>query len=175
MIKQRRQRIRYVMIGHDGDLIGDAEVKLHKIIIEIKPAKHDTGADKELVSASTQAARPLSVVESEFRPEVLTNMILQGHAGEETFADVVLFVLWERIAYRSLDIEITPADAACDCGGDDPSRSVGEGGDAGWRLKSQKSTENIVSIFFIGAKQPLFDGDEVPICETRCGLDLASL
>ena len=64
MIKQRRQRIRYVMIGHDGDLIGDAEVKLHKIIIEIKPAKHDTGADKELVSASTQAARPLSVVES---------------------------------------------------------------------------------------------------------------
>jgi hypothetical protein len=25
MIKQRRQRIRYVMIGYDGDLIGNAE------------------------------------------------------------------------------------------------------------------------------------------------------
>src|ERR1700730_2338242 len=86
------------MIGHDGDLIGDVEVKLHKIIIEIKPAKHDSGADKELVSASTNAAGPVRVVESEFRPEILTNMILPSHAGEESVADVVLFVRWERIA-----------------------------------------------------------------------------
>ena len=82
-------------------------------------------------------------------------------------ADVVPFVGRQRIGNRSLDIEITPAYAACDGGGDDPSRPVGKGGDAGWRLKSQKSTENIVSIFFVGAEQPLLDGDEVSIGETQ--------
>ena len=35
--------------------------------------------------------------------------------------------------------------------------------------------ENIVSIFFVGAEQPLFDGDEVPIGETRCGLMFRAL
>ncbi len=88
---------------------------------------------------------------------------------------MVPLVSRERIGNRSLDIEITPADATRDGGGDNPSRPVGKGGNAGWRLKSQKSTENIVSIFFIGAEQPLLDGDEVPIGETRCGFDLASL
>ena len=78
------------MIGDDRDLIGDAEVKLYKVFIEIKPAKHNTRAQKKLVSAGTHAARPLRVVESEFRPEDTPKVVLQGHVGEECRADDVL-------------------------------------------------------------------------------------
>jgi hypothetical protein len=160
------------MIGHDRVLISDAEVELHPIV-DLKTAKHDTHARKELVSAGALAARPLCVVEAKFRPEVFQKMKLRGHAGKERIADVVPLVSRERIANRSLNIEITYAPAAGERGSDNPSRPVGKGGDAGRRLKSQKSTENLVSIFFVGAEQPLFDGDEVPIGKTRCGCDLS--
>ena len=82
MIIQRRQRIRYGMIGDDRDLIGDAEVELHTIV-DLEAAKHNARADKELVSAGALAAGPLRVVQSEFRPEIFPNMILQGRAGDE--------------------------------------------------------------------------------------------
>jgi len=82
---------------------------------------------------------------------------------------------WERIANRSLHIEIAYAPAASERWSDNPSWPVGEGGNTGRRLSSQKSGQNIVSIFFIGAENSLFDGDEVPIAKTRCGCDLASL
>lgn len=167
MIIHRGQRIQYVVIGYDRDLIGDAEVKLHTVV-DLKTAKHNARAHKELVSVGALAARPLRVVEGEFRPEIFTNMILQGRAGDERRADVVPLVSRERIANRSLDIKITPADATRDGGGDNPSRPVGKGGNAGWRLKSQKNTENIVSIFFVGAEQPLFDGDEVRAAAKPC-------
>jgi len=71
------------------------------------------------------------------------------------------------VADRTLDVEIAPADAARQCWRDNPSRPVGKIGDAGWRLESHKSAENIVSVFFIGAEQALFNGDEIPIEETR--------
>src|SRR5580700_3041120 len=82
MIIQRCQRIRYVVIGYHRDLIGDAEVKLHTVV-DLKTAKHNARAQKELVSASALAARPLRVVEGKFRPEIFTNMMLQGRAGDE--------------------------------------------------------------------------------------------
>ena len=138
MIIHRRQRIRYMVIRYDCDLIGDAEVKLYTVV-DLKTAKHDARAHKKLVSVGALAARPLRVVEGEFRPEIFTKMILQGRAGDERRADMVLLVSRERIANRSLDIKITPADATRDRGGDNPSRPVGKGGNAGWRLKSQKS------------------------------------
>ncbi len=82
MIIHRCQRIRYVVTGYDRDLVGDAEVKL-QTVVDLKTAKHNTRAHKELVSAGSLAARPLRVVEGEFRPEIFTNMILQGRAGDE--------------------------------------------------------------------------------------------
>ena len=82
MIIHRRQRIRYVVVRYDRDLIGDAEVKLHTVV-DLKTAKHDAWAHKKLVSVGALAARPLRVVESEFRPEIFQKMVLQGHAGEE--------------------------------------------------------------------------------------------
>ena len=69
MIIRRRQRIRYMMVGHDSSLIGDAEVKLHTVI-DLKTAKHNTRANKELVSVGALAARPLGVVQREFRPKI---------------------------------------------------------------------------------------------------------
>src|ERR1700736_590915 len=82
MIIHGRQWIRYVVIGYHRDLIGDAEVKLHTVV-DLKTAKHNARAQKELVSASALAARPLRIGEGEFGPEIFTNMILQGRAGEE--------------------------------------------------------------------------------------------
>ena len=70
MIIKGRQGIRYVMFWDDCGLIGDAEVKLHAVI-DLKTAKHDARADKELVSVGALAARPLRVIQSEFRPEIL--------------------------------------------------------------------------------------------------------
>jgi len=49
MIIKRCQRTRYAMIGHDRVLISDAEVELYPIL-DLKTAKHDTHARKELVS-----------------------------------------------------------------------------------------------------------------------------
>ena len=51
---------------------------------------------------------------------------------------------------------------------DDPRRPVGEGGDAGWRGKPQKSGEDIIAILLVGAEQPLLDGYKISIEETRC-------
>src|SRR5580700_5794125 len=139
MIIHRGQRIQYVVIGYDRDLIGDAEVKLHTVV-DLEAAKHNARAHKELVSVGAHAARPLRVVKSEFRPEIIQEVVLHGQAAEKRRADVVLLVSRERIANRSLDIKITPADATRDGGGDNPSRPVGKGGNAGWRLKSHKSS-----------------------------------
>ncbi|TPV99188.1 MAG: hypothetical protein USCAAHI_01377 [Beijerinckiaceae bacterium] len=61
MIIQRCQRIRYGMSWYDCDLISNAEVKLHTLV-DLKTAKHNTGADKKLVSVGALAARPLRVV-----------------------------------------------------------------------------------------------------------------
>ena len=74
-------------------------------------------------------------------------MILQAHAAEERIADVVPLIRGERIADRSLDVEIAPADAPRERRGDNPSRSVGESGDAGWRLSSDKSAGECSSHF----------------------------
>jgi hypothetical protein len=57
MIKHWRQRFRDVIIGHDGDLIANAKVKLHTVG-EVKTAEHNTRANKELVSVSANTARP---------------------------------------------------------------------------------------------------------------------
>ena len=76
------QRARYVMIRHDRILIGDAEAKLHPVV-DLKPAKHDTWADQELVSVDALAARPLRVIQSKFRPEIFQKMILQGRVADE--------------------------------------------------------------------------------------------
>ena len=70
MVIKRRQWIGYVMFWNDCGLIGDAKVKLHAVI-DLKTAKHDARADKELVPVGTLAARPLRVIQSEFRPEIL--------------------------------------------------------------------------------------------------------
>jgi hypothetical protein len=169
MIIKRRQWTRYGMLRYDRDLIGDAEVKLHTVV-DLETAKHNARAHKELVSVGAHAARPLRVVKSEFRPEIVHEVVLHGQAAEECRADDVLIVRRERRANRPLDVEITPTDAACDCGGDNPSRSVGKGGNAGWRLKSQKSTENVVSIFFVGAEQPLLT--KFPSAKPVAGLTL---
>jgi hypothetical protein len=58
MIEQRCQRIRNVVVGHNRDLIGDAEIQLDAFI-EHKTPKHYAWADQELVSAGARAARPL--------------------------------------------------------------------------------------------------------------------
>src|SRR5580704_5971887 len=50
MIIHRGQRNQYGVIGYDRDLIGDAEVKLHTVV-DLKTAKHNARAHKELVSA----------------------------------------------------------------------------------------------------------------------------
>jgi hypothetical protein len=54
----------------------------------------------------------LRVVKSEFRPEIVQEVVLHGQAAEECRADDVLIVRRERIANRPLDIKITPTDAA---------------------------------------------------------------
>src|ERR1700730_5685283 len=48
MIIKRRQRTGYAMVWHDRVLISDAEVELHTVV-DLKTAKHDTHARKELV------------------------------------------------------------------------------------------------------------------------------
>ena len=111
MIVHRCQRIRYVVIWYHRDLIGNAEVKLHTVV-DLKTAKHNARAHKELVSVGAHAARPLRVVKSEFRPEIVQKVVLHGQAAEECRADDVLIVRRERIANRPLDIKITPTDAA---------------------------------------------------------------
>jgi hypothetical protein len=123
MIIKKRQRTRYGMLRYHRDLIGDAEVKLHTVV-DLETAKHNTRAHKELVSVGAHAARPLRVVKSEFRPEIVQELVLHGQAAEECRADDVLIVRRERIANRPLDIKITATDAARDRGGDNPSRPV---------------------------------------------------
>ena len=86
MIIDRRQRSRYGINWYDRELIGDAEVELHTVV-DLKTAKHNARAHKELVSARVHAARPLSVVEGEFRPEIGGNMVLQGQAADDRDAD----------------------------------------------------------------------------------------
>lgn len=88
MIIKRCQRTRYAMIGHDRVLISDAEVELYPIL-DLKTAKHDTHARKELVPVGARATRPSCVVEAKFRPKVFQKMKLRGHAGQECIADVV--------------------------------------------------------------------------------------
>ena len=112
MIIQRRQRLRYRMNWNDRELIGDAEVKFYEVFVDVKPAKHNTRPDKELVSIGALAAGPLRVIESEFRPEIVQEVVLQGQAGKEGVADVTPLVRWERIANRSLEVEIPPAPTA---------------------------------------------------------------
>ena len=98
-----------MVIRYDGDLISDAEIKLH-LLIDLKTAKHNSGADKELVSPCTHATGPLGVVKCKFRPEIFADMILQSYAGEECIADVFPIVRRERITNRPLHVEIAPAD-----------------------------------------------------------------
>ena len=43
------------------------------------------------------------------------------------------------------------------------------------RLKAEKGAENVVSVFFIGAEQPLLDGDEIAVGEARRGLDIGAM
>ena len=126
MIVHGRQRSRYGMIWYNRDLIGDAEVELHTVV-DLKTAKHNARAHKELVSVGAHAARPLSVVKGEFRPEIGGNMVLQGQAAVDRGADRMLIGGRDRHANRSLDIEITEADAARDRGSDDPSLLVKAG------------------------------------------------
>jgi len=159
-----------MMLRHDSRLISDAKVNLHTLV-ELKTAKHDARADEELISVGADAARPLRVIERELRPKIFPDVILKGHAGKQRVADVVAFVGGDRIANRSLDIEIPEADAASNSGGNDPGRPVGKGGNAGGRLKSEKGGQNIVSIFLIGAEQALLDGDCIPVGKTGCRRD----
>jgi len=70
-----------VVIGYDGDLISDAKVQLD-MIIDFETPKHNAWANKELVSTGARAARPLGIVQSEFRPEDVEQMILERYAGE---------------------------------------------------------------------------------------------
>ena len=46
-------------------------LNLQVIAEEVETAKHNTRADKELISASALAAGPLSVVQGELRPKIL--------------------------------------------------------------------------------------------------------
>lgn len=42
-------------------------------------------------------------------------------------------------------------------------------------LENKQCGEDIVSIFFVGAEKPLFDGEEIPIGETGRRLDVCAL
>ena len=101
-------------------------------------------------------------------------MILEGNVAHDRCADVVFVTCWNWHADRPLNIEIAPSLSSGKSGRNDPGM-IGEGGDSGWRLNSEKSADDIVSVLFIGADQPLFDGEERPIAESRRGFDQCAL
>jgi len=131
VVIKRCQRVRYGMLRHHRNLIGDAEVEPYAFI-NLNPAKHDAGAHNQLVAGCAFTASPLRIVERELGPEIIEQVVLQRHARQKRIADVVSFIGRQRIGHRSLNIEITKADPPRDRWRDDPRRPIGEGGYAGW-------------------------------------------
>jgi hypothetical protein len=104
----------------------------------------------------------------------LGEVILESNVGHDRRTDVMLVPCGNRHADGPLDIEIAPSVSSGKGWRNDPGL-VGECGDAGWRLNSKKSADDIISILFIGADKPLFDSEEWPIAESRRGLDQGPL